>query len=167
MYQNSLKIGPVNLQTQQPEPIQTKKTQINNSYSVLFAQTDISGIITDASESKQTLIAPKLLTMNINWNILENCFSQQKKYNSDIYDAYLLIYQRSAKAALYKSTDGDRFLSNNHKLFYQNFVDRRSGDFLKLMNEIYTILNNHVEQTIPIGYPLNLWKCIRSRFQMK
>lgn len=52
MYQNSLKIGPVNLQTQQPEPIQTKKTQINNSYSVLFAQTDISGIITDASESK-------------------------------------------------------------------------------------------------------------------
>ena len=67
----------------------------------------------------------------------------------------------------YKSTDGDRFLSNDHELFYQNYVDRRSSDFLKLVNEIYTILNNHVEQTIPIGYPLNLWKCIRSRFQMK
>ena len=34
------------------------------------------------------------------------------------------------------------------------------------MNEIYTILCNHVELTIPIGDPLHLWKGIRSRFQM-
>lgn len=66
----------------------------------------------------------------------------------------------------YKSTDGDRFLSNDHELFYQNYVDRRSSDFLKLVNEIYTILCNHVELTIPIGDPLHLWKGIRSRFQM-
>lgn len=96
MYQNSPKIAPVNLQTQ-PEPIQTKKTQVINSYSESFTQTDISGIITDASESNWTLIAPKSLTMKIIWNFLENCFSQQKKYNSDIYDVYLLIYLSSAK----------------------------------------------------------------------
>lgn len=29
----------------------------------------------------------------------------------------------------YKSTDGDRFLSNDHELFYQNYVDGRSSDF--------------------------------------
>ena len=97
MYQNSPKIAPVNLQTQ-PEPIQTKKTQVINSYSESYTQTDISGIITDASESKWTLIAPKSLTMNIIWNILDNCFSQQKKYNSDICDVYLLIYLSSAKS---------------------------------------------------------------------
>lgn len=29
----------------------------------------------------------------------------------------------------YKSTDSDRFLSNDHELFYQNYVDGRSSDF--------------------------------------
>ena len=47
MYQNSLKIGPVNLQTQQPEPIQTKKKH----KSLIVTQNNF-GIITDASESK-------------------------------------------------------------------------------------------------------------------
>ena len=66
----------------------------------------------------------------------------------------------------FKATDGDRYLSQDHIIFYNKYISGKSGDFLILVNNIFTNLMNDITLTIPIGDPLHLLKSLRNRYQL-
>ena len=66
----------------------------------------------------------------------------------------------------YKSTDGDKYLSNDHEVFYLTYIDSKSENFLELVTNVYLKLSSNDELSIPVNDPLHLWKSIRSRFQL-
>lgn len=65
----------------------------------------------------------------------------------------------------FKATDGDRYPSQEHKDFLNKYISGKSGEFLKLVYEIFNELVDDITLTIPIGDPLHLYKSLRSRYQ--
>lgn len=65
----------------------------------------------------------------------------------------------------FKATDGDHYPSQEHKDFYNKYISGKSGDFFKLVYEIFNELVDDITLTIPIGDPLHLYKSLRSRYQ--
>ena len=65
----------------------------------------------------------------------------------------------------FKSTDGDRYLSNDHEVFFNKYVNGKSSNFMKLVSQIYLELEKDPDLHIPVGDPLHLWKGMRSKYQ--
>ena len=64
----------------------------------------------------------------------------------------------------FKSTDGDRFLSEEHEIFYKRFIKNKSSNFLQLVQNVGFKMMNNSNITIPISDALHIWKNIRSRY---
>lgn len=64
----------------------------------------------------------------------------------------------------FKCTDGDRYLSEEHTSFFKKYIEGKSSNFIKLIQNLYFEMNLK-DIIIPVGDPLHLWKALRTRLQ--
>ena len=104
-------------------------------------QTNISGIISH-KDPKWNLKAPKSLSMIILWTLMENCFTQLRRYNEETYDISMLTYLSSAKTY--------NMLRNLFPLpafqnLYEKYGDqiRIEKKYLTDINELENVINKY------------------------
>ena len=66
----------------------------------------------------------------------------------------------------FKSTDGDKYPSQDHTNFFKKYVENKANNFLDLIYDVFENLIDNIDMTIPTGDPLHLWKNLRSRYQI-
>lgn len=83
----------------------------------------------------------------------------------DIASKIINIIQSNGLKVWFKATDGDRYLSDDHLTFFNNYIEGQTSNFMKLVSNIYLKLSEDEELYIPVGDPFHLWKSVRSRYQ--
>ena len=91
---------------------------------------------------------------------------QNGAYNKNIdniaTECIKILHQKGIRI-WFKATDGDPYLSSQHKTFFNQYVKGHSTNYANLTLKIWEILNKD-NLIIPIGDPLHHLKNIRSRY---
>lgn len=92
----------------------------------------------------------------------------QKKANGAYDESIQKLFERIKREFVsnlgsiwFKATDGDRYLSKEHDLFFQEHVAAHRNDYMFLLDDLHTKLCNGL--TIPIADPLHFAKNIRGK----